>query len=649
MNDVSSWALNEFSSEFTVTISGRTVLISNGSTNLSIKFVELKDIKLDSLECDSAHNNDGGLVLYSDEWQERRSQCEALIKARLHIFERRYGARECEIRQVDSKTAIDFTKTYHLQGSVNNAIVYFGLYLRDELLTVMALGGHHRNTNYLDRKVILLSRLCSKAGVQVIGGASKLFRAAASWAANGDKYLEMLSFSDNRWAEGKIYEELGFSIQRSVRSDYFYVKDGRRYSKQSQKKQRTNCPDGMTEYEWCTARGMIRLYDYGKKTWVFNLKPGEHRLWKDRLSEKTAQQHEQGFFHGLGITGKFFSNKCNKYIHYNSSYELRCCYMLENNINIIEFDRCCRFKGINGWREPDIKATYSDGSVEIIEIKPKERLSEEEVKLQLSDTAQYAKDINARFMVWTEEDSGLGDYDGIIRWAKEYLLSIGDEEIAKWIKISEEKKAIRRVKYQLEDKLNKIEFFCEFCNESHNVRQSGYNRNIKRNARYICEREGGKIAGSKPKPGLHVVNPHAGEGKKECSGCHDVKLLNEFDNRARSWDGKSSKCKECASKINKEKYNQKLLMAGKSIKSAEVKKQTGNWVADDGSSHGQIIDINCEYCHQTHSVRYKGYHANLKRNGRYVCQKEGQKIGRDNKWKNYAAAKLAVEVGKIGD
>lgn len=92
---------------------------------------------------------------------------------------------------------------------------------------------------------------------------------------------------------------------------------------------------------------------------------------------------------------------------------------------------------------------------------------------------------------------------------------------------------------------DKVKFFCDFCKEEHEALRLTYDKNIARNGRYICEREGGSIAGSRPKPSLQKENPYASEGKKQCNKCKEIKDIDNFSIDNTRIDGKTSICKEC--------------------------------------------------------------------------------------------------------
>jgi hypothetical protein len=135
---------------------------------------------------------------------------------------------------------------------------------------ILSLGHHPRKKN---DQTIVLDRLCFQNGVQVIGGATKLFAAGKKWAVE-NQYKKIITWSDNRWSAGSIYPIMGFILEKELPPDYSYVdflKPHHRISKQSQKKSLTGCPPEITEYDWSKMRGLARIWDCGKKRWVIQL------------------------------------------------------------------------------------------------------------------------------------------------------------------------------------------------------------------------------------------------------------------------------------------------------------------------------------------------------------------------------------------
>lgn len=208
------------------------------------------------------------LTIFSDEWLDRQEQCKGHIKAILGINDIRIFARHCKITEIDKKTGRDFFEKYHIQGKNSLGFIFFGLFYKDELVGAISLGRHNRQYDNL-----VLDRLCFKEGVQIVGGASKLFSKCITWAKQNN-HKSIISFSDNRWSVGNVYKALNFKMEKEYYPDYCYVNvksPTKRISKQSQKKSNTNCPKEMTEYAWAHQHGLARIWDCGKIRWKFNL------------------------------------------------------------------------------------------------------------------------------------------------------------------------------------------------------------------------------------------------------------------------------------------------------------------------------------------------------------------------------------------
>lgn len=208
------------------------------------------------------------ITVFSDEWLNRNIQCKSHLKSILGIHNKKFHGRKCKVEEIEKETGREFFEKYHIQGKNKLGIVFYGLFHEQEIVGAMSLGRHNRQYDNL-----VLDRLCFKDGIQVAGGASKLFSRCVRWGKERE-YKDILSFSDNRWSLGSIYEVLGFKLDKEMNSDYSYVdmkRPNKRISKQSQKKQNTNCPEGLTEYEWAYSRGLARIWDCGKKRWIYEL------------------------------------------------------------------------------------------------------------------------------------------------------------------------------------------------------------------------------------------------------------------------------------------------------------------------------------------------------------------------------------------
>ena len=209
------------------------------------------------------------ITIFSDEWKYRKPQVMNFLKSVVGIYEQKIFARKCNILEVPKKEAELFMEENHIQGPRKGSKFFIGLYYENELIGCLTIGTHHRQNHC----TAVLDRMCFKDGVQVIGGASRMFKKAIDWSRiNG--YTKIVSWSDSRWTQGKIYETLGFILEDELKPDYSYVKlsdPNKRYSKQSHQKKHIGAKEGQTEKERMIELGYSRIFDCGKKRWGYQL------------------------------------------------------------------------------------------------------------------------------------------------------------------------------------------------------------------------------------------------------------------------------------------------------------------------------------------------------------------------------------------
>lgn len=176
-------------------------------------------------------------------------------------------ARKCSCHLIPRKTAEIFTSTNHIQGKCAGQILCYGLYFKGELVQVMTFG----RPRYTKKYDFELLRLCSKIGVEVVGGASKLFKKFLK--DNSDK--NVISYCDASKFSGKVYEQIGMTF--SYRTEPTKV-----WSKGSDKitdnllRQRgydqlfgTNYGKGTSNEQLMLDNGWLPVYDCGQKVFVY--------------------------------------------------------------------------------------------------------------------------------------------------------------------------------------------------------------------------------------------------------------------------------------------------------------------------------------------------------------------------------------------
>ena len=208
------------------------------------------------------------LTIWEDQIINKPDIVESIILSKLGIYERRLYARNCQVKEVDSKECYSFLKAYHLQGASNSKVRY-GLYYKDELVSVMTFGLKRRCMG--GKGEWELHRYCNKKGVQVVGGASRLFNHFIK--AHKPAFIE--SFSSNDISDGGLYDKLGFDMLKCEYGSYWYIdKDMNRYHRYNFRKDqliREGFDASKSESTIMKERGYYKIFDTGQTKWVKEL------------------------------------------------------------------------------------------------------------------------------------------------------------------------------------------------------------------------------------------------------------------------------------------------------------------------------------------------------------------------------------------
>ncbi|MCQ2209139.1 MAG: hypothetical protein MJZ34_02495 [Paludibacteraceae bacterium] len=205
--------------------------------------------------------------IFENEWLDpiKRNIWKSVLTNALGLSKHVY-ARQCEIHQVTIGSK-DFLVENHLQGHCISSINY-GLYLNDELVSLMTFGKSRFDSNY-DYELL---RFCCKKGLTVIGGASKLLK-----HFRADYPGTIVSYANRRWSKGHLYETLGFTKCGITEPNYYFTKDCytllSRYTCMKQK-----LPGllgdafnkNLTAYQNMVTNGYRIVYDCGNIKYILN-------------------------------------------------------------------------------------------------------------------------------------------------------------------------------------------------------------------------------------------------------------------------------------------------------------------------------------------------------------------------------------------
>ena len=168
--------------------------------------------------------------IWEDDWVTKND----IIKSQINNFLKlstKIPARKCNVMEIENKTARNFLDSNHIQGSYKQIIKSFGIFYKNELVSIMTFDHFEGRKRMIDDEWNL-SRFCNKLGFSVIGGASKLFKNFIL------KYQpkRIISYADKDWSTGNLYEKLGFMKSYETKPDYKYVTNYKRTHKSNFKK-----------------------------------------------------------------------------------------------------------------------------------------------------------------------------------------------------------------------------------------------------------------------------------------------------------------------------------------------------------------------------------------------------------------------------
>lgn len=210
--------------------------------------------------------------IFEYEWSDPRTKT-AIINMLYNLFNLNsisIYARKCTCKTVSSRDAKEFLNNNHVQGETK-AQIRLGLYYKDELVSLMEFTSNSINKKYQYE----LNRFCSKARTNVVGGASKLFK----YFVKMYQPNSIISYSDISKTRGNLYCILGFKHINTTSPQYHWTNGSTTYTRyQTQRRKLIRCgwlinnKDKRTEVEIMHSHGFYRIYDCGKKVWVWENK-----------------------------------------------------------------------------------------------------------------------------------------------------------------------------------------------------------------------------------------------------------------------------------------------------------------------------------------------------------------------------------------
>jgi len=208
-------------------------------------------------------NNEGYTCIHIFQWDDW-AKIVSMLKSKTVVY-----ARKCVLKEISNDTASRFIAEYHIQGQCRGASVCLGLFNSNELVQVMTLGQPRYNTKY-DFELL---RLCSKSGIEVVGGASKLF----SYFIKLHPSSTILSYCDAAKFSGNVYQMMGMKLlYQSDPAKIWSQVNGTKHITDNLLRQRgydqlfgTNYGKGTSNEQLMIENGWLPVYDCGQKVFVY--------------------------------------------------------------------------------------------------------------------------------------------------------------------------------------------------------------------------------------------------------------------------------------------------------------------------------------------------------------------------------------------
>ena len=203
------------------------------------------------------------ITIFDDEWNNNQELIKRVLTNKLTKTNNNIFARKCVVKEITTKEYKEFINQNHIQQYAH-AKVKLGLTYKDEVVAVMSFSKARYDKNDSWEMI----RFCSSQ--KVTGGASKLL----SYFLKTYNPELIISYSDNRWFTGDMYEKLNFNLT-SESIGFFYTNYSQRFNRlqfQKHKLVKEGFDDTKTAWEIMQERKFDRIWDCGQKRWELVLK-----------------------------------------------------------------------------------------------------------------------------------------------------------------------------------------------------------------------------------------------------------------------------------------------------------------------------------------------------------------------------------------
>jgi hypothetical protein len=205
------------------------------------------------------------ITIFSTAWHTKKDIVKNTLARKLGCTtQSRVYARNCIVKSITNKESKLFLELNHIQG-YTPANTTLGCFHNDLLVAVMsfsksrlAIGKPNQDTELVRYATVN----------QVVGGAGKLLSHYQKLYPNES----IISYSNNEWSNGNLYQQLGFCLEREVPHSYWYLFPRQhqlyhRFAFSKQKLIAQGYDPTKSESEITREMGLLKIWDCGKRKW----------------------------------------------------------------------------------------------------------------------------------------------------------------------------------------------------------------------------------------------------------------------------------------------------------------------------------------------------------------------------------------------
>ena len=198
--------------------------------------------------------------VWEHDWINKQEIIKSTISGYLGRY-KRISAKKCEIIELKAVTCREFINNNHLQGFVG-ATIYYGLMYNNELVSIISF---QKKKDHWE-----ISRFCAKLNLSIIGGIERLWK---HFLRNNEVVGKITVYGNRDYFTGKIYERLGFKLEKITEPSFWYIKNGNsnvlsRQQCQKHKLIKQGYDPNKTEHEIMLERGYFRCYNSGNYEFI---------------------------------------------------------------------------------------------------------------------------------------------------------------------------------------------------------------------------------------------------------------------------------------------------------------------------------------------------------------------------------------------